>query len=72
VGHVFCLIHNGNQPDWKTRLSTQLFAQEVMPHLRDLWPEWKDDDRWWIHPYRDRVRPEETMAAATHPAEVPA
>ena len=23
IGHVFCLMHNGNQPDWKTRYSTQ-------------------------------------------------
>ena len=31
LGHVFCLMHNGNQPDWKTRYSTQLFAEKVMP-----------------------------------------
>jgi alkanesulfonate monooxygenase SsuD/methylene tetrahydromethanopterin reductase-like flavin-dependent oxidoreductase (luciferase family) len=66
VGHVFCLLHNGDQPDWKTRYSTQLFAEKVMPHLRDLWPEWNGDDRWWIHPQPDRVRPEETMDDATH------
>ena len=22
IGHVFCLMHNGNEPDWKTRYST--------------------------------------------------
>ena len=21
-----------------------------MPQLRDLWPEWEDDDRWWCKP----------------------
>ena len=41
VGHVFCLFHIGNMPDWKTRHSTKLFAEQVMPKLRDLWPEWK-------------------------------
>jgi alkanesulfonate monooxygenase SsuD/methylene tetrahydromethanopterin reductase-like flavin-dependent oxidoreductase (luciferase family) len=71
VGHIFCIMHNGNQPDWKTRYSTQLFAEKVMPHLRDSWPEWKDDDRWWIHPQQDRIRPEETMADATRRAQVP-
>ncbi len=61
VGHVLCLLHNGNQPDEKTRYSTRLFAEKVMPRLRDLWPEWRDDDRWWIHPLEQRVRPEETV-----------
>ena len=57
VGHIFCLIHNGNQPDWKTRYSSELFATKVMPGLRHLWPEWSDDDRWWIHPLETRVDP---------------
>jgi hypothetical protein len=61
VGHVFCLIHNGNQPDWKTRHSTQLFAEKVMPGLRDMWPDWEHDDRWWIHPLEDRVDPVATL-----------
>ena len=50
VGSVFCLLHVGNQPDWKTRYSTELFATKVMPKLRDMWPEWEGDDRWWIKP----------------------
>jgi alkanesulfonate monooxygenase SsuD/methylene tetrahydromethanopterin reductase-like flavin-dependent oxidoreductase (luciferase family) len=62
VGTVFCLFHMGNMPDWKTRRSSKLFAEKVMPALRDLWPEWKDDDRWWARPYEGRVRPEETFA----------
>ena len=64
VGHIFCLLHNGNMPDWKTRHSTKLFAEKVMPQLKDLWPEWKDDDRWWIKPYDGRIRPEEGLEAA--------
>ena len=50
VGYVFCLLHVGNQPDWKTRYSTELFADKVMPKLRDMWPEWEGDDRWWVKP----------------------
>ena len=44
-------------------LTRKLFAEKVMPHLRDLWPEWKDDDRWWIHPLEDRLRPESASRA---------
>jgi alkanesulfonate monooxygenase SsuD/methylene tetrahydromethanopterin reductase-like flavin-dependent oxidoreductase (luciferase family) len=61
VGTIFGLFHMGDMPDWKTRRSTQLFAEQVMPYLRDEWPEWKDDSRWWIHPYEGRVRPEESL-----------
>jgi len=59
VGTIFCLLHNGNQPDWKTRHSTQLFAEKVMPKLRDLWPDWEGDDRWWCKPLpmEERVDP---------------
>jgi alkanesulfonate monooxygenase SsuD/methylene tetrahydromethanopterin reductase-like flavin-dependent oxidoreductase (luciferase family) len=73
VGHVFCLLHTGNQPDWKTRLSTELFATKVMPHLRNLWPEYEDDDRWWIHPLEDRVDPtaQFPLASAAGPEALP-
>jgi alkanesulfonate monooxygenase SsuD/methylene tetrahydromethanopterin reductase-like flavin-dependent oxidoreductase (luciferase family) len=57
VGHIFCLFHSGDMPDWKTRHSTKLFAEKVMPKLRDVWPEWKHDNRWWIQPMDDRLRP---------------
>ncbi len=50
VGNIFCLIHVGNMPDEKTRHSTKLFAEQVMPHLRNEWPEFADDNRFWIDP----------------------
>jgi alkanesulfonate monooxygenase SsuD/methylene tetrahydromethanopterin reductase-like flavin-dependent oxidoreductase (luciferase family) len=71
VGHVFCLFHNGDMPDWKTRHSTKLFAEQVMPHLRAMWPDWDGDDRWWIKPQVDRVRPEQTMAEARRDPAIP-
>lgn len=58
IGTVFALICMGDMPDWKVRHSTKLFAEKVMPYLKDIWPEWKDDDRWWCKPYEGRVRPE--------------
>ncbi len=69
IGHVFCLLHTGNQPDWKTRYSTELFATKVMPELRTLWPEYAADDRWWIHPLEDRVDP--TAGSPLKPSSVP-
>jgi alkanesulfonate monooxygenase SsuD/methylene tetrahydromethanopterin reductase-like flavin-dependent oxidoreductase (luciferase family) len=55
VGHLFCLFHNGDMPDEKTRHSSKLFAEQVMPKLRHLWPEWTHDDRWWPKPMDDRA-----------------
>jgi alkanesulfonate monooxygenase SsuD/methylene tetrahydromethanopterin reductase-like flavin-dependent oxidoreductase (luciferase family) len=57
VGHVFCLIHMGDMPDEVTRHSTRLFAERVMPELRGIWSEWKDDDRFWIRPLEGRREP---------------
>ncbi|MEW6301151.1 MAG: LLM class flavin-dependent oxidoreductase [Thermodesulfobacteriota bacterium] len=71
VGHVFCLIHVGNMPDWKTRYSTKLFAEKVMPHLRDMWPEWKDDTRWWCKPMDERRHPEEEVEKARQDGRIP-
>ena len=64
IGHVFCLLHVGNMPDEKTRHSSKLFAERVMPKLRGLWPEWKDDSRWWIKPMPNRLRPERSLPGA--------
>jgi hypothetical protein len=66
IGTVFCLLHMGDMPDWKTRYSSQLFADKVMPDIRDVWAgtEWADDDRWWCHPVTDRVDVTATVANA--------
>ena len=58
VGTLFLLFQIGNMPDDKVRSSTKLFAEKVMPALRDLWPEWKNDERFWCKPLETRVRPE--------------
>jgi alkanesulfonate monooxygenase SsuD/methylene tetrahydromethanopterin reductase-like flavin-dependent oxidoreductase (luciferase family) len=50
VGNIFCLIHVGNMPKDKCMRSSKLFAEEVMPQLRDMWPEYQNDDRFWVHP----------------------
>jgi len=50
--------------DYPDDRSLRLFAEKVMPHLRHLWPEFKDDQRWWIQPMEDRLHPEETRPGA--------
>jgi len=57
VGNVFCLLHMGDMPNELTRHSTRLFAERVMPELRGIWPEWKDDGRFWIEPLESRREP---------------
>lgn len=64
IGTVFGLFHMGDMPDWKTRFSTQLFAEKVMPGLQNIWPELEADERWWCHPMDDRVKPEHTVETA--------
>jgi alkanesulfonate monooxygenase SsuD/methylene tetrahydromethanopterin reductase-like flavin-dependent oxidoreductase (luciferase family) len=52
VGNIFCLIHVGNMPKEKCLRSSKLFAEEVIPQLRNMWPEFANDDRFWIHPLK--------------------
>ncbi len=68
LGTIFALMHMGNMPDEKTRFSTQLFAEKVMPQLKNLWPDYTDDDRWWPKPLAGRVEPELGVAHARRPA----
>jgi alkanesulfonate monooxygenase SsuD/methylene tetrahydromethanopterin reductase-like flavin-dependent oxidoreductase (luciferase family) len=61
VGHIFGLFQVGNMPDEKVRYSSRLFAEKVMPQLQNMWPDWATDNRWWISPLEDRVRPDEAF-----------
>lgn len=62
VGNIFCLLHVGNMPDEKTRHSTKLFAEKVIPHLRNMWPDYADDNRFWCSPVEQRVEPQPIAA----------
>lgn len=57
VGNIFCLLHVGNMPMDKCMHSTKLFAEKVMPHLRDMFPDYKNDNRFWCKPLAKRVKP---------------
>jgi alkanesulfonate monooxygenase SsuD/methylene tetrahydromethanopterin reductase-like flavin-dependent oxidoreductase (luciferase family) len=45
VGHLMLLLQFGNMGKELTRYNTQLFAERVMPQLKDLFAEW--EDHWW-------------------------
>jgi alkanesulfonate monooxygenase SsuD/methylene tetrahydromethanopterin reductase-like flavin-dependent oxidoreductase (luciferase family) len=55
VGNIFCLMHVGDMPADKCMYSTRLFAEKVMPKLRNMFPDYADDTRFWCHPMDKRV-----------------
>ena len=63
VGNLFCLIHVGNMPKDKCMHSTKLFAEKVMPKLRNLWPDYADDGRFWCKPLAKLATPAPIDAA---------
>jgi alkanesulfonate monooxygenase SsuD/methylene tetrahydromethanopterin reductase-like flavin-dependent oxidoreductase (luciferase family) len=63
VGNLFLLFHIGNMPKDLTMHSTRLFAEKVMPKLRNLWPDHAGDGRFWCHPLKRRAEPAPIVAA---------
>jgi len=56
VGHLMLLLQYGNMSKQLTQYNTRLFAEKVMPQLRDLFSEW--EDRWWPQPMSQAERAE--------------
>ncbi len=56
-GHLMCLLQIGSMPQELVRKSTDLFAREVIPHVRGLWSEY--EDKWSPHPISadERAKP---------------
>ena len=57
VGHLMLLLQFGNMSKQLTQYNTKLFAEQVMPQLRDLFEdEW--EDHWWPTPmeYSERAK----------------
>ncbi|HXG41536.1 MAG TPA: LLM class flavin-dependent oxidoreductase [Dehalococcoidia bacterium] len=52
VGNLMVLLHIGSMPHELTLKNIDLFAREVMPHLRDIW----DDEGWENHWWPERLR----------------
>ena len=59
VGHMLLLMQFGDMPPHLVNKSSELFAKEVMPHLKDLWGDY--EDRWWPAPMQQRVEPRPTQ-----------
>ena len=55
VGNIFVLMHVGNMPKEKCMYSTKLFAEKVLPKLRNMFPEFADDNRFWCKPIAKQV-----------------
>jgi hypothetical protein len=72
VGNIFLLLHVGNMPKDKCMASTKLFAEKVMPHLRNIWPDYDEDGRFWCKPLAHRVEPAPLPARAAAPQLEPA
>ena len=56
VGHLMVLCHFGNMPPELTKRNTELFAKEVMPHVKQLWCT-EYEDHWWPQPLPQRAEP---------------
>ena len=55
VGHLMLLLQFGNMSKQLTQYNTRLFAEKVMPQLKDLFDdEW--EDHWWPTPMADEKR----------------
>jgi hypothetical protein len=48
VGQLMLLMQFGNMSKDLTKYNTRLFAEKVMPKLKDLFSEW--ENRWWPQP----------------------
>jgi alkanesulfonate monooxygenase SsuD/methylene tetrahydromethanopterin reductase-like flavin-dependent oxidoreductase (luciferase family) len=64
VGHVFLLFQIGSMPNDLVCHSSKLFAEQVMPKLRNLWPDWAGDERWFPQPMDGRRQLENQPAQA--------
>lgn len=46
VGNLIWLFHVGSMPQHLTLKNLHLFAEGVLPHIRNLWPEWDASPFW--------------------------
>jgi alkanesulfonate monooxygenase SsuD/methylene tetrahydromethanopterin reductase-like flavin-dependent oxidoreductase (luciferase family) len=62
VGHLILIMQLGSMDHELTKYNTRLFAEKVMPHVRDIWDdEW--EDHWWPSGAKRPVLPTETTVA---------
>jgi len=54
VGHLMLLLQFGNMSKDLTRYNTRLFAERVLPQMKNLFADW--EDRWWPQPMAPAAR----------------
>ncbi len=54
VGHLMLLLQYGNMSKEVTRYNTKMFAEHVMPKIKDIHSGW--EDRWWPKPMAANLR----------------
>ena len=57
-GQLMLLLQFGNMDKQLAKYNSQLYAEQVMPQLQDVWSEW--DNHWWPTPMAaaDRAAPD--------------
>jgi hypothetical protein len=56
VGQLMLLMQIGSMPPELVRKNTEMFAREVMPHLRNIWSDY--EDKWTPKPLAQRAQPQ--------------
>jgi alkanesulfonate monooxygenase SsuD/methylene tetrahydromethanopterin reductase-like flavin-dependent oxidoreductase (luciferase family) len=67
VGNLMLLLQFGNMSKAVTKNNTRLFAEKVMPKVKDLFGEW--ENRWWPQPMAKSARAELPAFASRTAAE---
>ena len=63
VGHLMLLCQFGNMSTELAKYNTKLYAEKVMPQIKDLFDDqWQD--RWWPQPLAERAVPRNLAVAA--------
>ena len=61
VGHLMLLLQFGNMSHELAEYNTRLYAEQVLPQIRDLFDdEW--EDRWWPQPMPRRQTPRQVVS----------
>jgi alkanesulfonate monooxygenase SsuD/methylene tetrahydromethanopterin reductase-like flavin-dependent oxidoreductase (luciferase family) len=60
IGHLMCFMNVGSLPHEAVQKNLTLFAEGVLPNLRDLHADW--DDPWWPQGARQKVLSPATAA----------
>jgi alkanesulfonate monooxygenase SsuD/methylene tetrahydromethanopterin reductase-like flavin-dependent oxidoreductase (luciferase family) len=66
IGHLMLMMQFGNMSKELAMYNTKLFAERVMPQIKDQFSEW--EDRWWPRPMAREARAQSASFARPAPA----